>query len=69
VLRALAVLVRVGNPNHEPQKGDEWYHAPPGVISSAVGGRQLYFLPGTSASTPVPGLPDPGRTWRARPQL
>jgi hypothetical protein len=38
-------------------KGDEWYAPPPNVDSSDVNGRQAYFLPGTSASTPPPSLP------------
>lgn len=38
-------------------KGDEWYSPPAGVQAAVVGGRQAWFLPGTSASTPAPPLP------------
>jgi membrane peptidoglycan carboxypeptidase len=40
-------------------KGDEWYDAPSDVRSLRVGGRQAYFLSGTSPATPAPALP----TW------
>jgi membrane peptidoglycan carboxypeptidase len=39
------------------QKGDEWYAPPTGVESSRLGGREVWFLAGTSAATPAPSLP------------
>jgi membrane peptidoglycan carboxypeptidase len=38
-------------------KGDEWYDQPSDVQARTVGGRQAYFLSGTSPSTPAPALP------------
>ena len=38
-------------------KGDEWYPVPSDVHAQFVGGRQAYFLDGTSPSTPAPSLP------------
>jgi membrane peptidoglycan carboxypeptidase len=38
-------------------KGDEWYSMPSDVHPQYVGGRQTYFLDGTSPSTPAPQLP------------
>jgi membrane peptidoglycan carboxypeptidase len=38
-------------------KGDEWYPMPSDVHAQFVGGRQAYFLDGTSPSTPAPSLP------------
>ena len=38
-------------------KGDEWYAVPSDVQSVYVGGRQTYFLSGTSPSTQAPALP------------
>jgi len=39
-------------------KGDEWYSMPSDVHMQNAGGRQAYFLDGTSPSTPAPQLPD-----------
>ena len=36
---------------------DRWYSVPTGVITAEPGLDGIYFLPGTSASTPVPPLP------------
>lgn len=38
-------------------RGDEWYSPPSGVQAAVVSGRQIWFLPGTSAATPAPPLP------------
>jgi membrane peptidoglycan carboxypeptidase len=38
-------------------KGDEWYSMPSDVHAQYVGGRQAYFLDGTSPSMPAPPLP------------
>lgn len=38
-------------------KGDEWYQVPSDVHTQYVGGREAYFLDGTSPSTPAPALP------------
>jgi membrane peptidoglycan carboxypeptidase len=38
-------------------RGDEWYSMPSDVHAQFVGGRQAYFLDGTSPSTPAPSLP------------
>jgi membrane peptidoglycan carboxypeptidase len=38
-------------------KGDEWYSMPSDVQARFAGGRQAYFLDGTSRSTQPPALP------------
>jgi len=38
-------------------KGDEWYTAPAGLQAATVDGRQVWFMPDTSAATPAPALP------------
>jgi membrane peptidoglycan carboxypeptidase len=38
-------------------KGDEWYTVPAGLQQATTGGQPVWFLPGTSASTPAPALP------------
>ncbi|TAN34966.1 hypothetical protein EPN29_01230 [bacterium] len=37
--------------------GDQWFAEPPGLTHAGVGGKQAYFLPGTSPDTSGPGLP------------
>jgi membrane peptidoglycan carboxypeptidase len=36
---------------------DQWYGAPPGLQSGSADGRQVWLMPGTSASQPAPPLP------------
>lgn len=38
-------------------KGDEWFSMPSDVHAQYVGGREAYFLDGTSPATPAPPLP------------
>jgi membrane peptidoglycan carboxypeptidase len=38
-------------------RGDEWYPMPSDVYAQFAGGREAYFLDGTSPSTPAPSLP------------
>jgi membrane carboxypeptidase/penicillin-binding protein len=48
-------------------KGDEWYQMPSDVHTQFAGGRQAYFLDGTSPSTPAPALPQLGARGRVGP--
>jgi membrane peptidoglycan carboxypeptidase len=36
---------------------DQWYGAPPGLQSGSADGKQVWLMPGTSASQPAPPLP------------
>jgi membrane peptidoglycan carboxypeptidase len=36
---------------------DQWYNAPPGLQLGSADGKQVWLMPGTSATQPAPGLP------------
>jgi membrane peptidoglycan carboxypeptidase len=48
-------------------KPDEWFDEPPGLQHFNVGGRMLWFMPGTNPNQPAPPLPSWAQSSEYRP--